>query len=110
MRCKRVESPGVRTTTPSLLHWGGEGRGEVGNAHMYLEFDNLFGVGGRSICLRETPNTGPPRPEGRSGSPSSFGARNACGQTVLSGPAPGDRLAIADFSELADGLPVSVDP
>jgi RND family efflux transporter MFP subunit len=39
-----------------------------------------------------------------------LGARNADGQTVLSGVAPGDRLAIADFSKLADGSAVSVDP
>jgi|HubBroStandDraft_1064217.scaffolds.fasta_scaffold00128_52 RND family efflux transporter MFP subunit len=39
-----------------------------------------------------------------------LGARNADGQTVLSGLAPGDRLAIGDFSKLADGVSVSVDP
>lgn len=39
-----------------------------------------------------------------------LGARNAQVQTVLSGVAAGDRLAIADFSKLADGIAVSVDP
>ena len=39
-----------------------------------------------------------------------LGARNADGQTVLSGLAPGDHLAVADFTKLADGITVSVDP
>jgi RND family efflux transporter MFP subunit len=39
-----------------------------------------------------------------------LGPRTADGQTVLSGLAPGDRLAIADFSKLADGATVSIDP
>jgi RND family efflux transporter MFP subunit len=39
-----------------------------------------------------------------------LGARNAEGQVVLSGVAPGDRLAIADFAKLTDGAAVTVDP
>ena len=39
-----------------------------------------------------------------------LGARNAEGQIVLSGIAPGDRLAIADFAKLTDGAAVTVDP
>ena len=39
-----------------------------------------------------------------------LGARNADGQTILSGIASGDRLAIGDFVKLADGTAVSVDP
>jgi RND family efflux transporter MFP subunit len=39
-----------------------------------------------------------------------LGARNADGQTILSGLAAGDRLAIGDFTKLADGLAVTVDP
>ena len=39
-----------------------------------------------------------------------LGARNAEGQIVLSGIAPGDRLAVADFAKLTDGAAVTVDP
>ncbi|MEI9983041.1 MAG: efflux RND transporter periplasmic adaptor subunit [Aliidongia sp.] len=39
-----------------------------------------------------------------------LGARSSDSQTVLSGLAPGDRLAIADFAKLTDGAAVTVDP
>jgi RND family efflux transporter MFP subunit len=39
-----------------------------------------------------------------------LGARTAEGQIVLSGIAPGDRLAVGDFAKLTDGAAVTVDP
>ena len=38
-----------------------------------------------------------------------LGARNASGQTVLSGLAPGDRVAIGDFSQLSDGAKINIE-
>ncbi|MEQ9449844.1 MAG: efflux RND transporter periplasmic adaptor subunit, partial [Rhodospirillaceae bacterium] len=38
-----------------------------------------------------------------------LGARTANGQTILSGVAPGDRLAIGDFTQLADGARVHIE-